>query len=86
MSWKKVIKWDGADIGDREAVAAQSENWHESLAVGVQDLIDDLQKGISPTEYMGQESSDGIPKITAGRLEAIFKKHDIKFDVLDWAE
>ena len=75
-SWEKVIKWGGPYIGDREAVAAQSEGFHEDLAAQLQSFIDALQAGIS--------SGDGIPKISEGKLEAIFRRHGYDFNITNW--
>tara|TARA_R110002020_G_scaffold209076_1_gene414988 strand:- start:351 stop:599 length:249 start_codon:yes stop_codon:yes gene_type:complete len=75
-SWKKVIKWDGPYIGDREAVEAQTEAFHEDLAGQLQYFIDALQAGIS--------SGDGIPKISEDKLEAIFRKYGYDFNLQNW--
>ena len=68
MNWKELIRKDA----ESNAVAAQSESFNEGLAEMTQDLIDDLQQAISSG------------KVTEGRLSAVFKKHGIKFNVLQF--
>lgn len=74
-AWE-VIKWDGPYIGDREAVEAQTEGFHEDLAAQLQSFIDALQAGIS--------SGDGTPKISEGKLEAIFRRYGYDFNLQNW--
>ena len=73
MTWKDEIKkyyvGYGRDMGE---MSARSEQMQEDLAVMTQDLIDDLQKAISSG------------KVSDGKLAAIFKKHNIKFDLIDF--
>ena len=70
------VKNDDPYLGDRDAVAAQSEGFHEDLAAQLQSFIDALQAGIS--------SGDGIPKISEGKLEAIFRRHGYDFNLQNW--
>tara|TARA_R110001583_G_scaffold192035_1_gene358117 strand:+ start:186 stop:437 length:252 start_codon:yes stop_codon:yes gene_type:complete len=59
---------------EQDAVAAQSESFHEGLAEHTQELIDDLKSAIA-SGY-----------VTRSKLTKIFKTHGIKFDVLKFYE
>ena len=73
MTWKDEIKKYYAGYGEEMAeVSARSEAFQEDLAIMTQDLIDDLQKAISSG------------KVTDGKLASIYKKHGIKFNLMDF--
>ena len=73
MTWKDEIKKYYAGYGEEMAeVSARSEAFQEELAEMIQDLIDDLQQAISGG------------KVGDSKLYRIFKKYNIKFNLLDF--
>tara|TARA_R110001606_G_scaffold282425_1_gene431037 strand:+ start:1458 stop:1688 length:231 start_codon:yes stop_codon:yes gene_type:complete len=73
MTWKEEIKKRYIGYGrDMAEMSARSEQMQEDLAGMTQDLIDDLQKAISSG------------KVTDGKLASIYKKHGIKFNLMDF--
>jgi len=70
---KKEVKKNYVGYGrDMAEMSARSEQMQEDLAQMTQDLIHDLQQAISSG------------KVTDGKLKSIYKKHGIKFNLMDF--